>query len=121
MGGIQSITEVVNAPLSYPHSAIIATLIDARSFSRVPKRTFDLKLVKVNVPSNYDAENKAYSGNWTGEFALNKIWSNNPAWVFYDMVVNKRYGLAKYGFDRNAVDKWNLYSIVKYCEELVET
>jgi len=121
MGGIQSITEVVNAPLSYPHSAIIATLIDARSFGRVPKRTFDLKLVKVNVPSNYDAENKAYSGNWTGEFALNKIWSNNPAWVFYDMVINKRYGLAKYGFDRNAVDKWNLYSIGKYCDELVET
>ena len=120
-GGIQSITEVVNAPLSYPHSAIIATLIDARSFSRVPKRTFDLKLVKVNVPSNYDAENKAYSGNWTGEFALDKKWTNNPAWVFYDMIANKRYGLSKYGFGEDIVDKWNLYSIGKYCDELVET
>ena len=121
VGGIQSITEVVNAPLSYPHSALIATLIDARSFSRVPKRTFDLKLIKMNVPSNYDAENKAYTGNWTGEFALDKKWTNNPAWVFYDMIVSKRYGLAKYGFDRHAVDKWNLYSIAKYCDELVET
>ena len=121
IGGVQSITEVINAPLSYPHSALIATLIDARSFNRVPKRTFDLKLIKVNIPSNYDAENKAYTGNWTGEFALNKKWTNNPAWVFYDMIVSKRYGLAKYGFNRDAVDKWNLYSIGKYCDELVET
>ena len=51
----------------------------------------------MNVPSNYDAENKAYTGNWTGEFALDKKWTNNPAWVFYDMIVSKRYGLAKYG------------------------
>jgi len=121
IGGVQSITEVVNAPLSYPHSALVATLVDARSFSRVPKRTFDLKLIKMNVPSNYDAENKAYTGNWTGEFALDKKWTNNPAWVFYDMIISKRYGLAKYGFNRDAVDKWNLYSIAKYCDELVET
>ena len=121
MGGVQAITEVVNAPLSYPHSAIIATIIDARSFNRVPKRTFDLKLIKMKVPSNYDPENKAYSGNWTGEFAINKKWSNNPAWVFYDMITSKRYGLSKYGFGGNIVDKWNLYSIGKYCDELVET
>tara|TARA_Y100000034_G_scaffold132307_1_gene194966 strand:+ start:779 stop:4492 length:3714 start_codon:yes stop_codon:yes gene_type:complete len=121
MGGVQTITEVVNAPLSYPHSAVIATIIDARSFNRVPKRTFDLKLIKMNVPSNYDTENKSYSGNWTGEFALNKKWSNNPAWVFYDMITSKRYGLSKYGFGENIVDKWNLYSIGKYCDELVET
>ena len=120
-GGIQSITEVVNAPLAYPHSAIVASIVDARSFNRVPKRSYDLKLIKVNIPSNYDSEDRSYLGHWTGQFAMNKQWSNNPAWVFYDMLINKRYGLSKYGFGENIVDKWNLYSIGKYCDELVET
>ena len=62
-----------------------------------------------------------YEGNWTGEFTANKYWSNNPAWIFYDLVTNPRYGLGKYGFGASVLDKWNLYSIGKYCDELVET
>jgi hypothetical protein len=120
-GGVATITEIVDAPLVYPHSAIMATLIDARSFSRVPKRTFDMKLLKIKIPANYDSENREYTGNWTGQWASRKQWSDNPAWVFYDMMTSRRYGLAKYGFGDDVVDKWNLYSIGKYCDELVET
>ena len=119
--GVATVTEIVDSPLVYPHSAIMATLIDARSFGRVPKRTFDMKLLKIKIPTNYDSENREYSGNWTGQWAKYKQWSNNPAWVFYDMMSSKRYGLAKYGFGDDIVDKWNLYSIGKYCDELVET
>jgi hypothetical protein len=119
--GVATVTEIVESPLVYPHSAIMATLIDARSFGRVPKRTFDMKLLKIKIPANYDSENREYSGNWTGQWAKYKQWSNNPAWVFYDMMTSKRYGLAKYGFGDDIVDKWNLYSIGKYCDELVET
>ena len=120
-GGVATITEIVDAPLVYPHSAIMATLIDGRSFGRVPKRTFDMKLLKIKIPANYDGENREYTGNWTGQWAMHKQWSNNPAWVFYDMMTSRRYGLAKYGFGDDIVDKWNLYSIGKYCDELVET
>lgn len=120
-GGVATITEIVDAPLVYPHSAIMATLIDARSFSRVPKRTFDMKLLKIKIPANYDSENREYTGNWTGQWASRKQWSDNPAWVFYDMMTSRRYGLAKYGFGDDVVDKWNLYSIGKYCDQLVET
>ena len=120
-GGVATITEIVDAPLVYPHSAIMATLIDARSFSRVPKRTFDMKLLKIKIPANYDSENREYTGNWTGQWGSRKQWSDNPAWVFYDMMTSRRYGLAKYGFGDDVVDKWNLYSIGKYCDELVET
>lgn len=120
-GGVATITEIVDAPLVYPHSAIIAMLIDGRSFGRVPKRTFDTKLLKIKIPANYDGENREYTGNWTGQWASHKQWSNNPAWVFYDMMTSRRYGLAKYGFGDDIVDKWNLYSIGKYCDELVET
>jgi len=121
VGGIANLTEIVEAPLNYPHSAIVGSIIDARSFSRVPKRTFDMKMKKVRVPENYDPENRIYTGNWTGRFSLNPRWTDNPAWAFYDMVSSRRYGLAKYGFGEGIVDKWNLYSIAKYCDELVET
>ena len=115
-GGVSTVTEIVDAPLVYPHSAIMATLIDARAFGRVPKRTFDSKLLKIKIPNNYDSENREYTGNWTGQWAPFKQWSNNPAWVFYDMMTSRRYGLAKYGFGDDIVDKWNLYSIGKYCD-----
>lgn len=120
-GGVSTITEIIEAPLTFPHSALMATLIDARSFSRVPKRTYDMKLLKIKIPANYDSENREYSGNWTGQWAPYKQWSDNPAWIFYDMMTSQRYGLQKYGFGQDIVDKWNLYSIAKYCDELVET
>jgi len=120
-GGVATVTEIIEAPLTFPHSALMANLIDARSFSRVPKRTYDMKLLKIKIPANYDSENREYSGNWTGQWAPYKQWSDNPAWVFYDMMTSRRYGLQKYGFGEDIVDKWNLYSIAKYCDELVET
>lgn len=121
MGGVSYVSEVVTRNLSYPHSAIIGTIVDARAFANVPKRTFDLKLGKVKLPTNYNPETREYIGNWTGEFSIDKYWSNNPAWIFYDLVTNPRYGLGKYGFGEGILDKWNLYSIGKYCDELVET
>ena len=120
-GGVSYVSELVTRNLSYPHSAIIGTIVDARAFSNVPKRTFDLKLGKIKLPTNYNPETREYTGNWTGEFYMDKYWSNNPAWIFYDLVTNSRYGLGKYGFGEGILDKWNLYSIGKYCDELVET
>jgi len=120
-GGVSYVSELVTRNLSYPHSVVIGTIVDARAFASVPKRTFDLKLSKIKVPTNYNPETREYTDNWTGEFSIDKYWSNNPAWIFYDLVVNPRYGLGKYGFGEGVLDKWNLYSIGKYCDELVET
>ena len=121
IGGVAYLSEVVKRNLSYPHSALMGTIVDARAFSSVPKRTFDMKLGKVKLPVNYDPNAREYEGNWTGELTANKYWSNNPAWIFYDLVTNPRYGLGKYGFGASVLDKWNLYSIGKYCDQLVET
>ena len=120
-GGIAAITEIVDLKLTYPHSALMGTLIDARAFAGIPKRSYDVKLAQIQLPDNYDPNSRTYRGNWGGEFGLTRRWSNNPAWVFYDMITNPRYGLGKYGFDGEQIDKWTLYSISKYCDELVET
>ena len=115
------IAEAVNTRMTYPNTALVGMLFDARSFSSAPTRSFDAKLLQIRVPSNYNPTSRIYSGNWDGQFATELKWTDNPAWIFYDLATNKRYGVGKYGFRDSFVDKWNLYTISKYCDELVPT
>jgi len=118
---VSSIGEIVEVPLSYPSSMIVGMVFDARTFSSPPKRSFDCKMLKINVPINYNPDAKTYDGNWTGEFSTVKKWTNNPAWILYDLMTNTRYGVGKFGMKHFFIDKWNLYKIGKYCDELVPT
>ena len=118
---VSRVSEIVEQNLTYPHSALMGMIFDARSFSGPPTRRFDVKLTKVLVPSNYNPSTRQYRGNWDGEFAPTKKWTDNPAWCFYDLATNERYGIGKYGFKDQFVDRWNLYSIAKYCDEFVPT
>ena len=115
---ISNISEGVNEKLRYPNSFLVSHTFDASSMSQIPTRAYDTKLMKILVPSNYDLSKK-YSGNWNGLFSLKKQWSDNPAWILYDIVTNDRYGLGKFSFEDAFIDKWNLYSIAKYCDELI--
>lgn len=108
---------VINASLSYPNSAIIATSIDSSQFNTIPTRAYHLKLLRIQVPTNYDPVARTYSGTWDGTFKI--AWSNNPAWCYYDLLTNSRYGLGRY-IPANSVDKWALYTIGRYCDELVD-
>jgi hypothetical protein len=125
---LQKITEVIPQNFSYPFSAMIGSKIDSRAFSQIPNRTFDCKLKKVLVPSNYfieDGETGAdvrylrggsdfiYVGDWDGTFKL--AWTNNPAWIIMDLLVNKRYGLGNY-IESDQVDIWELYKISRWCD-----
>lgn len=116
---ISNISEGVNEKLRYPNSFLVSHIFDASSMSQIPTRAYDAKLMKILVPSNYDPISKKYSGNWNGLFSLKKQWSDNPAWILYDIVTNDRYGLGKFSFEDAFIDKWNLYSIAKYCDELI--
>jgi len=112
-----SYTAIVDAKLRYPNSALVAMRFDASVFSGIPARSYDLKLLKVKVPSNYNPDTRVYTGTWDGTFTT--AWTDNPAWCFYDLVTNARYGLGGY-VDASQVDKWALYSIGQYCDELVD-
>lgn len=112
----ESYTEIVDGKFRYPNSAIIGVRIDASQFDNIPKRSYDLKLLKVKVPSNYDVNTRAYTGIWDGTFKVS--WTDNPAWCFYDLLTNTRYGLGDF-IPEAQVDKWTLYAIGKYCDELV--
>lgn len=113
---VSSITEVIETKLSYPNSALVGIRIDASQFSQVPQRSYHMRLLKVRVPSNYDPVSRTYSGVWNGEFKI--AWTNNPAWCFYDLLTNERYGLGR-NIDEALIDKWALYQIGRYCDEPV--
>jgi predicted phage tail protein len=111
-----SYSEVIEGRLYYPNSALVGTVIDSEQFGSIPKRTYDVRGLLIRIPSNYNPELHSYSGVWDGTFKFQ--WSNNPAWVFYDLCLNSRYGLGDF-LTEAQVDKWALYEIGKYCDELV--
>lgn len=118
---VKQISEIITEDINYANSCIVGSIFDARAFAQVPKRTYDMKLIKVRIPSNYDPETRFYDGDWDGSFKKDLYWTDNPAWILYDLLTNKRYGLGKYAFQRSFVDKWNLYLVSKYCDEMVVT
>lgn len=110
-------TEVTDTKFSYPNSAIIAMQIDSEQFgSNVPSRAYKVRGRILQVPTNYDTVARTYTGIWNGTFK--EAYSNNPAWVFYDILQNDRYGLGEF-LDIDQIDKWSLYEIAKYCDEMV--
>lgn len=113
---VDGITEVIDAKLRYPMSALVGIKIDASQFQSIPARSYDWKGRIIRVPSNYDEDRRAYAGTWDGTFKL--AWTDNPAWIFYDLVTNDRYGLGE-RIPSGWLDKWGLYQIARYCDELV--
>ncbi|WP_312538253.1 host specificity protein J [Achromobacter mucicolens] len=113
---IDGLTEIVDAKLRYPMSAVVGIKIDASQFQTIPTRAYDWKGRIIRVPSNYDVDTRSYTGTWDGTFKL--AWTDNPAWIFYDLVSNDRYGLGE-RIPAGWLDKWGLYQIGRYCDELV--
>ncbi|MCM8510927.1 DUF1983 domain-containing protein [Acinetobacter bereziniae] len=113
---IQAITEVVDLKLAYPNTALIGVQYDAETFSNIAKIAVDLKGVKIKVPSNYDPVGRTYIGIWDGLFK--RTYSNNPAWIYYDLCTNKRYALGN-RLTEQMIDKWSLYRLAQYCDQLV--
>lgn len=113
---IDALTEIIDAKLSYPCTALLGISYDAKTFNNIAKIAVRLKGKIIQVPSNYNAETRQYNGLWDGTFK--PAYSNNPAWVFYDLCTHKRYGLGERL--SGMVDKWRLYQIGQYCDELVD-
>ena len=145
---LTSIEAIVEDKLSYPLSAYGALIFDAQSFGKLPTRGYEVRGRLLQVPTNYfprtegnrsiagydrnvssGADENSYQ-QWDGNFRGDKatfngahinhqpVYTDNPAWVFYDLVTNNRYGIGKY-IDSTQIDKYELYRIARYCDELV--
>lgn len=114
---VQSYAEVIDAKFRYPLTAMLYVEFDSDLFqNQIPTISLKKKWKIIQVPSNYDPINRTYSGTWDGVFKW--AWSNNPAWVLYDLIMNQRYGLDQRELGI-PVDKWSLYEVAQYCDELV--
>jgi len=113
---LDSVTEIIDAKLRYPNSALVAMTVDSAQFSQIPRRAYDVKLLRVRIPSNYNPTTRVYTGSWDGTFQI--AWTDNPAWCFYDLITSDRYGLGDF-VDPAQVDRWAMYQIGRYCDELV--
>jgi len=135
---LYKVTEIIESNLHYPFSAIVGTKLDSRSFSSVPQRSYDCKLKLVRIPNNYfpddingkdkryyksteefDDASKSrkliYEGDWDGRFHTKLMWTDNPAWILYDILTNNRYGMGSH-IDEDKINKWQLYKIGRFCD-----
>jgi hypothetical protein len=107
----------VKGHYQYPYTALVALQVDGEKFGNsLGTRSYHVKGLKTDVPSNYDPIARTYTGIWDGTFV--KKWHNNPAWVFWDLITNNRYGLGEF-VDPSLVDKWSLYQIAQYCDQTI--
>ena len=114
---VATYAEVIDAKFRYPLTAMLYVEFDSDLFqNQIPTISLKKKWKIIQVPSNYDPVNRTYSGTWDGTFKW--AWSNNPAWVLYDLIMNQRYGLDQRELGI-PVDKWSLYEVAQYCDELV--
>ncbi|MFC0228074.1 host specificity protein J [Serratia aquatilis] len=115
---IESITELIDVKLRYPETALLYVEFDAKQFQNIPQIACEPKGSVLRVPTTYDPIARTYSGVWDGSFKW--AWTNNPAWVFYDLLINDRYSIGtRVGAENLALTKWDLYSIAQYCDQLV--
>ena len=155
---ITAIENIITDKLSFPHTAFAGVVVDAKDFKAVPKRSYEIRGLKIKVPTNYSPRDEvsettgvrrttaSYCRNittgvvgsdyvdWDGNFRgdVNEyssggvnafpVYCNNPVWIFMDMLTNPRYGLGRYvdaDYDFSQIDKYQLYALAKYCDELV--
>lgn len=114
---LQSFTEVIDAKLRYPNTALLYIEFDSSQFNgSIPQISCEPRGRVIRVPDTYDPETRTYSGTWTGTFKW--AWTDNPAWIFYDLVVSDRFGLGHRLTAAN-IDKWTLYQVAQYCDQPV--
>jgi len=135
LASLSSTTAIIKEKLSHPYSAMSKVSFSSKEFQNMPKRSYHLRGAMVRVPSNYvtreengtnqavytrDSNGVVQSDyqDWDGSFRDTLVYTNNPAWVFYDILVNNRYGLGDF-LSKSDIDIYQLYRIGRYCDELV--
>ncbi len=113
---VQAITEVIDARLRYPHTALLYVSFNAKSFNNIPKISCKPKGRVIRIPQNYDPITRTYGGTWDGTFKWG--WTNNPAWIWFDILTEPRFGLGR-RVTPAMLDKWELYRIAQRCDQKV--
>jgi predicted phage tail protein len=116
-----SYSEIVDSKLRYPNSALVSLRFSAEQFSSIPQRSYLVRGLKIDIPSNATVDNTTgaliYSGAWNGLFNPVKQWTSDPAWCLWTMLVNTRFGFGNY-LNTALLDKWSFYQASQYASAL---
>lgn len=112
----ESFHEIDTKPRTY-HNTAITHLIGQASdqFTSIPEFWGIYTGIHVRVPTNYDPKTRVYAGTWDGTFKM--AWTDNPAWILYDVVMNDRYGMNAY-WPIN-LDKYDTYAAARWCDTII--
>lgn len=122
---VEAVAELVDSDQEYPLTSVGCIEYDAQQFGGdIAKIAVLMRGRIVRVPTNYNPETRTYAtagagtsgGIWDGTFK--EAYTNNPAWIFYDLVLHPYYGLGE-RIDATMVDRWSLYRIAQYCDQMV--
>ena len=123
----------------YPYTAHAGLFLDSKEFTSVPQRSYEIRGMKVKVPEGYkpreysslvQSKTDAKSGTtsdytvptyptfWSGAFSDELYYTNNPVWIFLDLITNDRFGAGEW-INLSDIDIYSLYRVSKYCDELV--
>jgi predicted phage tail protein len=112
-------TRVVEHKFNYPNVAYVGHIVDAKQFgNKLPTRQYRARGIKCRVPHNYDPVTRTYTGPFNGTLTATKVYTNNPAWIYYELVTNKRFGLGQF-VDASLNDIPTLYQVGKWSDDLV--
>ena len=137
---IATVTSVILEKLTHPFTAMVRLAYNTKDFASLPKRTYLTRGLKIKVPSNYLGPLERGGGgtlaswdnpyrrmsngsvsnsyvDWDGTFR-DEVYTDNPAWIYYDILINDRYGLGDFLKEQD-IDKYQLYRIGRYCDEKV--
>src|SRR5262249_9576324 len=103
--------EIIDGQIAYDDTSVVSMTVDAEQFPNLPQRAYLLDGIMLQIPVSYDGWTHGGTGNWDGTFYTQ--WTNNPAWVLYNLLVNERWGLGR-DIDTAAVDKWSFYEAQLY-------
>lgn len=113
---IDAVAEVIDVKLRYPNTALLGLQYNAETFGSIAKLEAHVRGSIIRVPSNYDPAARTYTGIWNGTFK--DAYTNNPAWIYFDLCTQWRYGLGE-RLDITMIDKWSLYALGQYCDQMV--
>ena len=109
------VTWITQDRLSYAGVSLLAITASAKGVSgRLPRIAVDVKGRLVRLPINYNPATRAYSGIWNGRFKT--AWTDNPAWVLYDLLTDRHWGL---GLADSSIDRYDFYALARYADGLV--
>lgn len=116
-----SVVEHVNNRTAYRYCATVGMSISTEEFQSLPTRSYLVKGRKVRVPSNAvprEDGSLEFVGPFDGSLG-EAVWTTCPVCIFYDLLVQKRYG-AGYFVDASNLNWVDLYPLAQYSNELID-